>query len=96
MQGGRVFGQTPRGHPGRQQKAAGDICSAGTVPAGAVLVTPPLHLIAPVDHHVPRKGSKAQQGRRRLFPGSCASPWERQQRLVRFHAVITKLGTEKD
>lgn len=56
----------------------------------------PLHLIAPVDHHVPRKGSKAQQGRRRLFPGSCASPWERQQRLVRFHAVITKLGTEKD
>lgn len=41
VQGGRVFGQTPRGYPGRQQKAAGDISSAGTVPVGAVLVTPP-------------------------------------------------------
>lgn len=45
---------------------------------------------------VPRKGSKAGPGRSWLLPGSCGSPWERQWRLVRFHAVITTLGTEKD
>lgn len=54
------------------------------------------HLSAPVDPHVPRKGSKAEPGRRWLFPGSCGSPWERQGRPVRFRAVITALGTEKD
>lgn len=93
-QGARVSGQTPRGN----LRAAGGcwwhlLC--GDCPSGAVLVTPPA-LTVPVDHAVPRKGSKAGPGRRRLLPGSCGSPRERQQRFVRFHAVITTLGTGKD
>lgn len=77
------------------QKAAGDICSAGTVPREWCCSHPP-HLSAAVDHHEPRRGSKAEPGWRWLLPGSCGSSWERQGRPVRCRAVITTLGTEKD
>lgn len=93
--GARLLGQAARGYLCRQQKAAGAICSAGTVPRERCW-SHPQPLTAPVDHHMLSTGNKAEPGRTWLCPGTCGSPWERQGRLVRFRAVITTLGTEKD
>lgn len=59
----------------------------------------PFQLITPVDHHVPKHRSKAEQDRKWLFIGTLCRPLGEtgnQQRLVKSHAVATMHGTEKD